>query len=155
MILSDFTIEYLCSLRQRGLISPFNVRTKYEGMTYGLGPASYDVRIAQTIVLPPKKFVLASTIEYFVMPNYIAAEVKDKSTWARRGLSLFNTFIDPGWEGYLTLELVNNSEDVLTIKQGMPIAQIVFSSLDAPVRNPYRGKYFEQANKPVAPIEEQ
>lgn len=132
------------SIRSRGIISPFVERTVHNGMSYGLSHAGYDVRIAETLSLEPGEFKLASTIETFAMPTDLIAMVHDKSTWARRGLSLFNTVIEPGWCGVLTLELVNNSHGPLTIQAGDPIAQIVFMQLDAPTERPYTGKYQNQ-----------
>lgn len=125
-------------------------------MSYGLGPASYDVRIAQDVYLKPGDFILASTIEHFDMPLDISGQVADKSSWARNGLSVFNTFIDPGWKGFLTLELKNNHPTtVMSILAGDPIAQIIFQYLDEPTELPYHGKYWDQPNKPVPAIEEQ
>lgn len=143
-------------IRRMRLVDPFCERTTFEGLSYGLGPASYDVRIAETITLRPGDFALASTIERFTMPPDVAASVKDKSTWARRGLAVQNTFIDPGWSGFLTLELNNLyswGPHVLRIKAGMPIAQIVFEWLDFPTEQPYRGKYQDQPAGPMEPRE--
>lgn len=148
MILSDR------SIRKYGIITPWCPRTVINGMSYGQGPASYDVRINQDIVLAPGDFKLASTVEHFDMPDDIAAQVKDKSSWARHGLSVFNTFIDPGWHGFLTLELKNLGNRHLMMKRGDPIAQIVFSILDHSTSIPYNGKYQDQANHPVFAIEE-
>ena len=80
-------------------IEPFCERTVSQGMTFGLSPAGYDVRIAESFILWPKQFRLASTIERFVVPDDLTFKVEDKSSWARRGLSLFNTTAEPGWEG--------------------------------------------------------
>lgn len=96
------------TIRRRGIFDPFCERTRDFGMTYGLGPAGYDVRIAEDILLLPGQFVLASTMEHFDMPVDVIGKVHDKSTWARLGLDVKNTVIEPGWRGYLTLELTNN-----------------------------------------------
>lgn len=133
-------------------IEPFCERTVSHGMTFGVGPAGYDVRIAETFILWPKQFRLASTIERFVIPDDLTFKVEDKSSWARRGLSLFNTTAEPGWEGYLTLELVNHSWRPLRIQRGMPIAQIVFHRLEAATEQPYRGRYQYQAPGPQSAI---
>jgi len=127
-------------------IEPFVERTVHPaGMSYGLSHAGYDVRIAESVVLWPKEFELASTIERFQMPNDLIGMVHDKSSWARRGLSLFNTVIEPGWYGYLTIELVNNNlNEGLIIPAGTPIAQIVFMRLTEPTESPYKGKYQNQ-----------
>ena len=82
------------------------------------------------------------------MPDDLMAFVHDKSSWARRGLSLFNTVIEPGWNGFLTLELVNNSGKSLLIMPGFPIAQIIFMRMEEPTEKPYTGKYQNQAAGP-------
>lgn len=129
-------------------IEPFCERTEYLETTYGLGPASYDIRIDQELNLRPGEFTLASTVEHFVMPNILMAVVHDKSSWARRGLAVQNTLIDPGWNGYLTIELTNHSNDYLWIQRGVGIAQIVFHLLKEPTELPYEGKYQNQEAGP-------
>jgi dCTP deaminase len=60
-----------------------------------------------------------------------------------------NTVIEPGWEGWLTLELTNHGTELLTLHEGTPIAQIVFQFLDLPTEQPYVGKYQSQEDRPV------
>lgn len=136
------------SIRSMRPLSPFVERSLVNGMTYGLGPAGYDVRIAEDVLLCAGRFVLASTIERFDMPNDALAYVKDKSTWARRGLCVQNTVIEPGWRGHLTLELTNHGSEVITIRSGSPIAQIVFHRLEVETEAPYDGKYQDQEPGP-------
>jgi len=81
--------------------------------------------------------------------------VHDKSTWARLGIAVQNTVIEPGWEGYLTLEITNHSRDRVTILRGSGIAQVIFQFLDLPSEKPYDGKYQDQARGPVAAIHEE
>lgn len=143
MILSAQTIRALQP------ITPFVERGVIRGRSYGLSSAGYDIRCAETITLLPGDFELASSIERFAMPNDVLGLVKDKSSWARLGLSAFNTVIEPGWAGYLTLELKNQRvDDVLHIKAGDPIAQIIFMRLDTATDQPYRGKYQDQEAGP-------
>lgn len=144
MILSGQTI------RRLQMVSPHHERTEARGMTFGLGPAGYDIRIAETMVLVPGSFRLASAIEYFRMPDDVLGKVHDKSTWARRGLAAQNTVIEPGWRGYLTLELTNHGDEVIQLIYGMPIVQVVFQRLDEPTEIPYRGRYQNQAAGPQA-----
>ena len=144
-------------------------KKREHGVSYGLAEAGYDIRIKQDIVFRthtwkggsgvsvdgvtvPGRITLASAIEEFQMPNDLVGRVCDKSTWARRGLSVFNTVIEPGWNGYLTLELVYHGEDVLHIPAGAGIAQVLFSRIR--VQNTYNGKYQNQADKPVAAVYE-
>lgn len=140
------------SIRARNIFSPFSERTKHAGMTFGIGPAGYDVRIDQAIILKPKGFSLASTVEHFRMPTDLLGIVHDKSTWARLGLTVQNTVIEPGWEGWLTLELTNHSENVIMLEQGMPIAQIIFHQMDRPASVAYDGKYQNQPRGPQPAI---
>lgn len=137
------------SIRARGILTPFHERTRHNGMTFGLSPAGYDVRCKQEIELAPGSFCRASTVEHFQMPNDLLGRVADKSTWARRGLCVQNTVIEPGWRGFLTLELTNHSSETILIKEGDPIAQIIFDMLDAPTEIPYEGKYQDQNDQPV------
>jgi dCTP deaminase len=148
MILAGQQIRKIEPLR------PFHERTVRNGMSFGLSHAGYDVRIAETMLLNPWVFSLASTVEEFFMPTDLVAFVHDKSTWARRGLSLFNTVIEPGWQGFLTLELVNHSNEMLIINAGDPIAQIIFMRLEEPTENPYTGKYQNQKRGPQEAIDE-
>lgn len=136
------------TLRRLRPIAPFHERTAHNGMTFGLGPAGYDVRIAESITLLPGEFCLASTVERFAMPDDYLAMVADKSTWARRGIAVQHTVIEPGWRGFLTLELTNHSADTIAIIAGDPIAQIVFHQLDVPTDSPYDGRYQDQEAGP-------
>jgi len=129
---------------RRAMLAPMKLKYKLNGLSGGLGSASYDVAIAETIIMWPGRFKLASTIEKFYMPHDLCATVHDKSTWARRGLCCQTTFIDPGWEGYLTLELTLHSFRFFRILAGTPIAQIVFHMLDKYTNLPYSGKYQHQ-----------
>ena len=84
------------------------------------------------------------------MPQSLVAIVHDKSTWARRGLSVFNTVIEPAWKGWLTLELIYHGWKPLRIKAGTGIAQVLFHEIHEPTA--YKGKYQNQENKPVSAI---
>jgi dCTP deaminase len=126
----------------------FDCKMKAHGVSYGLSEAGYDIRIKQDVILHPfKRFALASAIEKFHMPYDLVGIVHDKSTWARRGLSVFNTVIEPGWKGYLTLELVYHGWLPLRIPAGAGIAQVIFHQLETPAE--YRGKYQDQPDRPV------
>ena len=86
------------------------------------------------------------------MPPHLVGIVHDKSTWARHGLSVFNTVIEPGWKGFLTLELVYHGNEVLHIPAGAGIAQVLFHQVMNPAL--YTGKYQGQADQPIKPIME-
>lgn len=128
-------------------INPIVERTvhKQSGLTYGLGPCSYDIRTAQGIEVRPGGAYLVAAIEEINLPDDICAVVQDKSTWARRFLVVQNTHIDPGFFGSgLTLELTYHGFDKFFIAAGTPIAQLKFEWLDEPTRRPYTGKYTKQ-----------
>ena len=137
-------------IRRRGIFTPFHERTVVRGKSFGVSAAGYDVRVAETIILPPGGFSLASTIERFDMPNDLLGIVHDKSTWARQGLALQNTVIEPGWHGWLTLELTNHSHQPLVVEAGDPIAQIILHLLSERTEQAYTGKYQNQEAGPVA-----
>lgn len=131
-------------------ILPFYKDKRIEnGLSYGLSHAGYDVRIAEDIWLWPFWGRLASTIEHFDIPNDCIAEVWCKSTWRRRFVLVGGTIAEPGWRGFLTLELVRLMPWPILIKAGTPIAQIIFKRLDRPTERPYRGKYQCQQSGPV------
>lgn len=133
------------------------------GTSFGLGEAGYDIRIKQTVEFCkgtrfPRvvmvdaepthgRFALASAIEEFQMPDDLTGIVHDKSTWARKGLSVFNTVIEPGFKGGLTLELVYHGEGELIIPAGAGIAQVMFHEVMQPMQ--YNGKYQNQSTDPV------
>lgn len=134
------------------------------GVSYGLSEAGYDIRIKQEVRFRNSanignyieiddeskvgRFCLASSIEEFNMPIYMVGIVHDKSTWARQGLSVFNTVIENGWNGFLTLELVYHGQGELIIPAGSGIAQVVFHQTGCDAQ--YNGKYQNQENNPVA-----
>lgn len=126
-------------------------KQREHGVSFGLTEAGIDVRIKQDVTLTPdNRFTLASTVERFQMPHILVGVVHDKSTWARRGLSVFNTVIEPGWSGWLTLELVYHGNGELHIPAGAGIAQVLFSYLEEPAR--YSGKYDDQPDRPVEAV---
>lgn len=65
-----------------------------------------------------------------------------------------NTVIEPGWRGFLTIELAHHGGEVLRIEAGTPIAQILFHRLESPTIRPYSGKYQDQPDRPVDAIME-
>jgi dCTP deaminase len=94
-------------------------------------------------ILHPGEFVLAGTQEIVRLPRHIMARVEGKSSLGRLGLIVHATagFIDPGFEGQITLEMTNLLRVPIILRPGMPICQISFSYMNAPVDNPYKGRY--------------
>lgn len=128
-------------------------KVRQHGVSYGMSEAGYDIRIKQDVWLHPlRRFALASAIEKFRMPCNLVAIVHDKSSWARRGVSVFNTVVEPGWVGFLTLELVYHGWKPLHIPAGAGIAQVMFHQIATTAA--YTGKYQNQADRPVEAIYE-
>lgn len=113
-----------------------------------------EVVSGEIALMDGPSFALAHSIENFAIPNGVAAYVCDKSSWARLGVSAFNTLFDPGFRGNATLELVNHSDREVVIKAGDPICQMVFQWLDRETDRPYKGKYQDQPEKVVGAIHE-
>lgn len=126
-------------------------KIKHNGVSHGLTECGYDIRIKQDVWLfPGRSFVLASSLEEFDMPHYLMGRVLNKSTWARRGLDAsMTTNIEPGWKGWLTLELCYHRWRPLFVPAGSGIAQVIFEVIAQPAA--YQGKYQHQPNEPVKP----
>lgn len=135
-------------LAGRVLVAPFSARTPHRGKTFGLGPAGKDVRIAESLWLWPFWGRLASTLEVFDTPRDVTFLVQDKSSWARRFVFAMNTNAEPGWRGYLTLELVRFLPWPVRIHSGSAIANIMFLKLDKMTEQPYAGRYQDQESGP-------
>lgn len=151
-ILSDISIEkthYKMTKKSRnwmGLIEPWS--------NLQLQPASYDLRFGgeilkddkkyygDTFYIEPGEFLLGTTLEVLNIPDNLAARFEGKSSLGRLGLMTHITagFIDPGFQGELTLELYNVSRKRITLLSGMSIGQICFFTLDRRVRNNYEEK---------------
>jgi dCTP deaminase len=138
------------TIRKLKLVAPLVERTQdpATGTSYGLSACGYDIRLDQNVRLVSGGFCLASAMEMFRMTDDVVGIVHDKSTWARRGLTVQNTVIEPGWTGFLTLELTNHGTADLVLPRGTPIAQVLFHFLDRPTDQPYSGKYQNQLRGP-------
>jgi dCTP deaminase len=90
-------------------------------------------------ILHPGEFVLGSTLERVALPNDLVARLDGKSSLGRLGLLIHSTagYVDPGWEGTLTLELSNVANLPITLYHGMRIGQIGFERLTSPVEIAY------------------
>ena len=93
----------------------------------------------EPFILHPGEFVLGQTLERVRLPDDLVARLEGKSSIGRLGLLIHSTagFVDPSWEGNLTLELSNVANLPITIYHGMPIGQISFMRMDGPVEHPY------------------
>lgn len=98
-----------------------------------------DVGPEGPFILHPGEFVLGSTTEYVKLPEDLVARLEGKSSLGRLGLLIHSTagYVDPGFEGHLTLELSNVANLPITIYPGMKIGQISFFRLSSPADHPY------------------
>ncbi len=163
MILSDTSIKKMINSGELK-ISEFNDKQ--------LQPASYDIRlgntfsiiedtttgiisidseimyktlVCETYLLLPGQFVLATTMEYISLSDGITAFVEGRSSLGRMGLFVQNAgWVDPGFEGEITLELFNANRHAIELKAGRRVGQLVFSKTLDPATNPYKGKYHGQ-----------
>ena len=160
MILSDKTIQEMISVKSL-VITPLEKEQ--------IQPASVDVRLGKTFsivedsstgvitlgskiqyktiqtdkyVLLPGQFVLATTMEYFELPNDLTAFVEGRSSLGRMGLFIQNAgWLDPGFKGEITLELFNANRCAIELKSVRRVGQLVFAKMDIAAENPYNGKY--------------
>jgi len=117
-------------------------------------PASIDVRLGDKIISRGQKIYLGDDFDYLLMPGEfilghllervtlssgIVCRIEGKSSNGRRGLGIHITagFVDPGWDGNLTLEMYNFSQETFYLSKGMKIAQLAFDRLGAPALRPY------------------
>lgn len=165
MILSDLTLEKMISSGELG-VSPFT-----EG---SIQPASLDCRLGRhflvvedrqmqtidlnseiiyreieddSITIPPHSFLLATTLENVKLPQNLTAFVEGRSSIGRIGLFIQNAgWVDPGFEGQITLELYNANSLPIRLEAGRRICQLVFCLMDQKAKTPYAGKYQGQRN---------
>jgi dCTP deaminase len=97
------------------------------------------VEADEPFILHPGEFVLGQTLERVALPDDLVARLEGKSSLGRLGLLIHSTagFVDSGFSGNLTLELSNVANLPVTIYYGMPIGQVSFMRMDAPVERPY------------------
>jgi len=175
-ILSDKWIRRMA--REGRMIEPFTDHQERDGViSYGLSSYGYDVRIADefkiftninsTIVdpkhfdprsfvdlkgdvciIPPNSFALARSVEYFRIPRDVLVVCVGKSSYARCGIIVNVTPLEPEWEGIVTLEVSNTTPLPARIYAGEGIAQFLFFRGEEPCEVSYadkKGKYQAQA----------
>ncbi len=98
-----------------------------------------EASVEEPFVLHPGEFVLGATVEKVTLPSDIVARLEGKSSLGRLGLLIHSTagYIDPGWNGTLTLELSNVANLPIVLTPGMAIGQISFMRMTTPVDRPY------------------
>ena len=134
--LGEEFIEY--TTNYPGDLDPRTPGTLKEGKQYSKRQTS------DTLVLPAGGFVLGHSMEVLTMPHDVVAMVKDKSTYARLGVTVQNTVLEPGWTGQITLEITNHNSRPVILLVGEGIAQLMFWK-GKPCMTPYgNGKYQDQ-----------
>lgn len=123
-------------------LSERGVYEKIKPLPYTLGEKpDYETLTEDSMIIKPGEFILAATMEHFAFPNDISGIVKGRSSIGRIGLSVQNAgFIDPGFNGTITLELKNDSNIPICLPKGYPIGQVIFLETML-VSRPYSGKY--------------
>ena len=98
-----------------------------------------ELKEDEPFLLSPGEFVLASTLEWIGLPNDLVGRLEGKSSLGRIGLLIHSTagYVDPGWQGHLTLELSNVAKLPITLYYRMKIGQISFLRLSSPAENLY------------------
>lgn len=160
-------LPYVPELQSNGVISygqssySYDIRVANEFRLIGyhesdnkiIDPKSFDSRgsfyaeVDNYMILEPYSFTLARSYEYIRMPDDCIAMVSGKSTYARCGLSLDNTVLQPGWEGHITLELTNSTSLPIKVYAMEGIAQLIFLQSDERCLETYAdkgGKYNRQ-----------
>ena len=94
------------------------------------------------IVIPPRNFVLLTTLEYVKLPENVVGLCNLRSTLARLGLSIPPTVVDAGFEGNLTIEVVNNSPNTIVLKTGIRFLHLILVECKGEAK--YLGKYLGQ-----------
>ncbi|MSO94440.1 MAG: dCTP deaminase [Thermoleophilia bacterium] len=111
-----------------------DVKLELEGLT-----ELVEIEGDEPFILHPGEFVLGSTLERIALPDDLVARLEGKSSLGRLGLLIHSTagFIDPGWDGHVTLELSNVANLPITIYPEMKIGQVSFVQLLEPAEHPY------------------
>lgn len=174
-ILSDIWIRE--QAERQDMIEPFvEKQTRAGVISYGLSSYGYDARVSDEFliftnvdndvvdpksfsdtsfvkrktpicVIPPNSFVLASTVEYFRVPKDVLVICVGKSTYARCGIIVNVTPLEPGWEGHVTLEFSNTTPLPAKIYANEGACQFLFLKGDQPCETSYAdraGKYMGQ-----------
>ena len=174
-VLSDKWIRKMAS--EHKMISPFEDKQIRENkISYGLSSFGYDARVSNEFkiftnvnseivdpknfkasnfvtknvsecIIPPNSFVLASTVEYFRIPKNVLVVCLGKSTYARCGIIVNVTPLEPGWEGHVTLEFSNTTPLPAKVYANEGVAQFIFLKGNETPETTYsdrNGKYMGQ-----------
>lgn len=115
----------------------------------------FTIPEGEGFILQPGEFALGSTLERVSVPNDLVARVEGRSSIGRIAIVVHATagFIDPGFDGEITLELSNLGRCAVRLYPGMRISQVVFHTMTSPAERPYgaaRGSKYQGQRGPVA-----
>jgi dCTP deaminase len=166
-----------CMAREHNMINPFAESQVREGViSYGVSSYGYDLRVADEFkiftnvnsttvdpkhfdeksfvefkgpvcIIPPNSFALARSVEYFKIPRDVLTVCVGKSTYARCGIIVNVTPLEPEWEGFVTLEISNTTPLPARVYSNEGLCQIIFLGSDELCETSYRdkkGKYQAQ-----------
>lgn len=169
-----------------GMIEPFEERLVRKGViSYGLSSYGYDMRLADEFliftnvwgaivdpkafderafvrhkgdycIIPPNSFVLGRSVEYFRIPRDVICIVLGKSSYARCGIVVNVTPLEPGWRGYVTIEISNTTPLPAKIYANEGIAQVIFLEASEVCEVSYddrQGKYQDQSGIMLPKVE--
>lgn len=172
MLKNDAWIREMC--RKHGMIEPYCEKLEAKGkISYGLSSYGYDIRVsdeykvftdvhncivdpknfddrsfvdikATSCIVPAHSFALARSVEYFRIPRGVIGLCIGKSTYARCGIVVNITPLEPEWEGHLTLEISNTTPLPAKIYSNEGISQLIFLEADKECEISYKdrnGKY--------------
>lgn len=172
--------RWIREMAQKGMIEPFNEKQVRKGVvSYGVSSYGYDMRISdefkiftninstivdpkgfdpksfvdyrgEVCIIPPNSFVLGRSVEYFRIPRDVIVICLGKSTYARCGLVVNVTPLEPEWEGHVTIEISNTTPLPAKIYANEGIAQLLFLGAEEVCETSYKdktGKY--QAQKGI------
>lgn len=159
-----------------GVLSDYDIKERADELfkepinENDIQPASVDLHLAHDLInldgeefslndndylLQPGEFILGSTQEYVTIPDYLVAQVDGKSSIGRLGVDIHKTagWIDPSFEGRITLEIKNDSDKPFRLVKGMDICQIIFMTLTSPCEKGYghpdRNNHYQNSEKTV------
>ncbi len=174
--------------QERGMIEPFEEKLQRKGViSYGLSSYGYDARVADDFkiftnvdnaivdpknfsensfvtrktdvcIIPPNSFALAHTVEYFRIPRDMLVICLGKSTYARCGLIVNVTPLEPEWEGHVTLEISNTTPLPARVYANEGVCQFLFLKADSLCETSYAdrgGKYMKQTGVTLPRLEKE
>lgn len=177
--------NWIVQMAEKGMIAPFNKEQLRKGViSYGAGSYGYDMRVADEFkiftgvgndsidpknfssanfsdfkgdvcLIPPHSFVLGRSVEYFKIPRDVVVICFGKSTYARCGVIVNVTPLEPEWEGHVTIAIINTAPLPAKIYSNEGIAQLVFLGAAEVCKTSYAdkaGKYQAQKGITLAKI---